>query len=178
MATKTRNRNRNKTNFVPWLIGLAVVVLIAVPVILRLIERESLPGEFYSSQGNRHIELGGTRFAYNSNPPTSGPHTGDLAAWGSYDYEVPDERLIHNMEDGGVILWYKMGTPEENDAAISQLEDASRGYRRVVIAPRRDLETQYAMTAWQRLDTFDEFDEERIGAFLEAYEGVDHHAGA
>ena len=178
MATKTKSSRRgakSRFNPLPWLIGAAVALLIAVPIFLNVRERRSGPGEFFASQGNAHIALGSSHVAYNSNPPTSGPHTPDLVAWDAYDYEVPEERLVHNMEDGGVILWYKMGTPEENEAHIRQLEEASRGYRRVVIAPRSDLDTQYALTAWTRLDKFDTFDAARIDAFLNAYEGIDHH---
>ena len=179
MATKkvTSSRRSRKARFnpVPWLIGVAVALLIVVPVVLNVRERRSGPGEFFASQGNAHVALGSQSFDYNSNPPTSGPHTPDLVAWGSYDFEVPDERLIHNMEDGGVILWYRMGTPEENEARIRELEEASQGYRRVVIAPRRNMDTQYALTAWTRLDAFDTFDAARIDEFLNAYEGIDHH---
>ena len=180
MATKRaksskRKGTRARFNLLPWLIGAAVVLLIVVPVVLNIRERRSGPGEFFASQGNAHIALGSSHPAYNSNPPTSGWHTPDLVSWGSYDYEVPDERLIHNMEDGGVILWYRMGTPEENEARIRELEEASQGYRRVVIAPRSDLDTQYALTAWTRLDKFDTFDAARVDRFLNAYEGIDHH---
>ena len=73
---------------------------------------------------------------YNSDPPTSGWHTPELNSWGSYDYVIPDERLVHNMEDGGVVLWYSYGPPEENTRRINDLENVARGYRRVIIVPR------------------------------------------
>jgi len=185
MATNARKETgkyrkgtpKKRFNPTPWLIGLGVALLILVPTGWNVYQRSQLPGERFPSQGNAHISEGAPRPDYNSNPPTSGPHYPNLAGWGSYDYELPDPLLVHNLEDGGVILWYKSGTPEENRANIEALEaafDAGR-YRRVVIAPRSDLETNYAMTAWQRLDTFDEIDPERIEAFLEAFEGIDHH---
>jgi hypothetical protein len=61
-----------------------------------------------------------------------------MARWGSYDYVLPDELLVHNMEDGGVVLWYTMGTPEENEAHIRKLEDAARGFEKVIIVPREE----------------------------------------
>lgn len=99
----------------------------------------------------------------------------NLAAWGSYTEPVEDEYLVHNMEDAGVILWYDMGTPEENEEHVRLLEDVSRAYRRIVIAPRQDLGSQYVLTAWTRLQRFDEIDEEGMLRFIDAYEGIDHH---
>jgi hypothetical protein len=32
-----------------------------------------------------------------------------------------------------------------------------------------------ALTAWTRIDTFDESDEGRIVRFIDAYRGIDHH---
>lgn len=173
----SRNRRRSsKNDNRAWLIGLGLVAFgIAALIGFRTYQSVTAPGERFASQGNVHIRLGDDHPPYNSNPPTSGWHTSDLAGWGSYDYVVPEERLIHNMEDGGVILWYALGTPEENDQRISALEDVSRGYRRIVIAPREDMPTTYALTAWQRLQRFDEIDEEGMRAFIDAYEGIDHH---
>ncbi len=173
-------RSIRKSRRAPWLIGAGIVMLIVVLAVMNVVRSEGPPGQEFASQGNTHIdEINVEHPPYNSTPPTSGWHVGRIADWGSYDFVVPDELLIHNMEDGGVILWYQLGTPEENRAHINRLKEAARGYDRVVIAPRDDLETTYAMTAWQQLDTFneDDFSSERIQAFLEAYEGIDHHAG-
>lgn len=173
---RRHSRRVNKQNrLVPWVIGGGIVLLVAVPLIINYIRFLSLPGEFYRSQGNVHVALGTETPPYNSNPPTSGWHTNELAAWGSYDEPLPDQLVVHNMEDAGVLMWYRPGTPEENEAHIAALESAAQGYRRVVILPREDMPTQYALTAWTRLQRFDEIDVEGKRAFLEAYEGIDHH---
>lgn len=185
MASKTEKKSRSKAktsakkndSLWGWLIAAGVIALIALPIVINSIRSSNLPGEGFSSQGNAHITLGDAHPEYNSNPPTSGWHTGNLTSWGSYDYVVPEETVIHNMEDGGVILWYQLGSVEENAAHIALLEEVAKGYRRVVIMPREGMETKYAMTAWQRLQTFDDIDEEAMRAFLEAFEGVDHHNG-
>jgi hypothetical protein len=161
-----------------WLAGTVMAVLIVVLVVLNGADGGQLPGQEFPSQGNQHIpEVGADHPEYNSDPPTSGWHVGRLARWGSYDYQLPDELLIHNMEDGGVILWYPLASPEQNRAHIKRLQEAARGYDRVVILPREDLSGEYALTAWTRLDRFpvDDYDAERVRRFLEAYEGVDHH---
>jgi hypothetical protein len=169
-------RGRRRQNRLPWILGIAgVAALILVPLVINIVRYANLPGEGFASQGNTHVSLGSSHPPYNSNPPTSGWHSPDLAAWDSYDEIQPDERLIHNMEDGGVILWYQQGTPAENEAHIEALEEVARGYRRTVIAPRDEMPTTYALTAWQRLQRFDEIDPQRMRAFIEAFHGVDHH---
>ncbi len=154
-------------------------MLIAVPIVIESVRASNLPGERFASQGNRHVALGANVPPYNSDPPTSGPHTAQLASWGTYapDDAVEDQLLLHNMEDGGVIVWYRPADdPEETLDRLDELERIAASYRRVVIAPRPDMPTDYAMTAWQRLQRFETIDEEAMTAFLGAFEGIDHHA--
>lgn len=174
-GARGRGRRRRNSNL-NWILGIsAVVAIIALPIVVNAVRRANLPGEGFSSQGNIHIALGTAHAPYNSNPPTSGWHPSNIANWGSYDELVPEELLVHNMEDGGVILWYQNGTPEENEEHITALEEVARGYRRVVIAPREEMPTTYAFTAWQRLQRFDEIDREAMREFVDALEGIDHH---
>lgn len=179
MAKRSKKRpTRKKRRNWPVLIGVGAVLVVLVGlVVVRLTQQANLPGERFASQGNAHIRLGDEHPPYNSDPPTSGWHTPDLAAWGSYDYLVPEERLIHNMEDGGVILWYAFGTTEENAARLEALQAVARGYPRTVIAPREAMATTYALTAWQRLERFGEIDEAEMRTFIDAYHGIDHHGG-
>lgn len=167
-------RARKKRN--GWLIGGAVVGALAVLAALGLVQQSNLPGEKFASQGNLHLrDVDSPRGAYNSDPPTSGWHVGHLAGWDSYDYVLPDELLLHNLEDGGVVLYYTLGTAEENEAAMTALAEVARGFHRIIIAPREEMPTRYTLAAWQRLQRFDEIDTEGMRVFIEAYEGVDHH---
>lgn len=157
-------------------IGAGVATVIVAVIAVQVVRSMNLPGESFRSQGNVHLaSLLTPHVPYNSNPPTSGPHMPSIAAWGSYTEPVEDEYLLHNMEDAGVILWYDMGTPEENQRQVALLEDVARGYDRVVIAPRQDLGSQYVVTAWTRMQRFDEIDHEAMVRFIDAYEGIDHH---
>jgi len=182
-AGKNKVRKKESSPW-PWLIGAGVAALIVIPVAFNMVQSANLPGESFRSQGNTHIELGDAHPEYNSEPPTSGWHTGDLAPWGSHDFVVPDQRLIHNMEDGGVILWYPYGSPEENEEHIQILEEAvetaeetiGASLRHVVITPRENLASAYVMTAWTRMQELEAFDQDAITTFLKAFEGIDHHA--
>ena len=170
-------RGRRNGNPLPWIVGLGgLAVLVVGQIGLNVYREATAPGERFASQGNVHVALGTSTPTYNSDPPTSGWHTPDLAAWGTYVEPQPDQRVIHNMEDGGVILWYQAGTPEENEAHVAALQEVVDGrYSRFVIAPREDMPTPYAMTAWRRLARFDAIDAVAMQAFLAAYHGLDHH---
>ena len=64
------------------------------------------------------------------------------------------------------------GCPE----LVIKLAAIVKGYdRQVLLAPYPGLKTRIALTAWTRLDGFDEFDEARIVRFIRAYRGIDHH---
>lgn len=172
-ARPSRRQKQQRTNIA---IGAGIATVIVAAIALQVIRESGKPGERFRSQGNLHIaSLQTPHVPYNSNPPTSGPHMPGIAGWGSYTSAQPDELLVHNMEDGGVILWYELGTAEENDANVDLLNDVARNYSRIVIAPRADLGSQYVLTAWTRLQRFDEIDREGMLRFIEAYEGLDHH---
>jgi hypothetical protein len=173
-----RRQPRRRSNRWPWLIAVAgVLLLVGIPVGVNAYQEAQLPGERFRSQGNVHVQLGANTPAYNSEPPTSGWHTPHLASWGTHLERPPaDQELVHNMEDGGVILWYRAGTREENLERAAALEEVvGSRWPRTVIVPREALETPFVLTAWTRLQRFDELDVAGKRAFLEAFHGIDHH---
>ncbi|OGE80761.1 MAG: hypothetical protein A3H72_02390 [Candidatus Doudnabacteria bacterium RIFCSPLOWO2_02_FULL_48_8] len=129
---------------------------------------ENLPGQTFENQGNEHLTEGSTDHpAYNSNPPTSGWHWPQPAAWGVYSSTLPDEQLIHNLEHGGIWISYKPGTVDQT--TIDKLQDFTKRYRKVIIEPRETNEAPIAFCAWTRLQTFAQFDELAMIKFIEAY---------
>jgi len=48
-------------------------------------------------------------------------------------------------------------------------------YRHLIVGPYKGIGAKIALTAWGRIDKFDDYDEARIERFIEAYIGVDHH---
>ncbi len=134
----------------------------------------------FEDQGREHIAPGQVFDGYNSNPPTSGPHSSQAANWGVSERELPKEVPVHNMEHGGVVIWYNCdGGPEPLDAAgCAALKDqlaavvrAANARRKLVLmTPYPHMPHRIALTAWRTLDAFDEFDAERVEAFIEAYE--------
>jgi len=136
-----------------------------------------LPGEFVPSMGNRHITPSAIGVnIYNSEPPTSGSHLPSIANWGIHENPIPKELQIHNLEDGGVVVQYNCPQGEEGcRTLVEKLAQIIRRYDHAILAPYPGMSQRIALTAWTRIDKFNEFDEKRIVRFIEAYMGLDHH---
>ena len=156
--------------------GGAIVAVVVVAAIIGWFAYQAnanRPGEQFADQGNEHIQQASDpHVPYNSDPPTSGPHLGYIAPWGIHTRPIPLELQVHNLEDGGVVIQYNCECPE----LVEKLRGIVRKYdKHVVLAPYPAMKTRIALTAWTRLDRFEEFDEKRIVRFIEAYRGIDHH---
>lgn len=112
----------------------------------------------------------GTDVQYTTDPPTSGNHWAGPATWGIYPSRPPaDERLVHNLEHGGVIISYN---PEKVDEpTIENLRELTRDLQRsrvcIILTPRSSIQDDkpIALTAWGVLATLDSYDEAAIRAF-------------
>lgn len=109
------------------------------------------------------------RGTYNSVPPTSGRHYPQTVPAGVYAEPIPDERQVHNLEHGHVLIQHRNLT-EAEVALLSQvaLEDA----RMIVVAPYPDMVPKLALTAWGRIQTCDAVNASVVGvvrAFVRAY---------
>ncbi len=133
------------------------------------------PGEDVSSQGNRHLKTAEeTHNAYNSTPPTSGPHVNQKANWGVYANQIADELQVHNLEDGGVIVHHDPAQVDQT--TIESLATIVQSYSdKVILEQYANLEAPIVLTAWTKIDMLATFDETRIIDFIEAYRGIDHH---
>ena len=155
-------------------VALIVVVIIAVGVgYFAYRATADLPGVKMPDQGNRHLQTAvDPHEAYNSNPPTSGPHLPYIAPWGVHTRPIQRELQVHNLEDGGVVVQYNCDCPD----LAARLGDLVRQYdKHVIVAPYPEMASTIALTAWTRIETLSAFDEKRIRRFIEAYRGIDHH---
>jgi hypothetical protein len=87
------------------------------------------------------------RVKYNSNPPTSGRHfVVPLDSDGAFTTAPSDEQLVHNLEHGRVIIWYKPTLPKDTRADLKALFDEDT--YQLVVVPRRNMPYQMAASAW------------------------------
>jgi hypothetical protein len=115
--------------------------------------------------------------AWNTDPPTSGPHYRETLVYGAYDQPVQQARLVHNLEHGAVFVQYGDRVPA---ATVRQLRAFSRDNAKgLVLAPYPALGAEIALGAWNddgggrgtaRLATCPVFDEQAFLAFLDAYQ--------
>lgn len=116
---------------------------------------------------------------YGTDPPTSGPHYDMLVQSGIFDTPIPKGNLVHNMEHGWVIIWYncQAGPTPLSDAdcqamraQLSQVvQPAVSSGTEVIMVPYPPMTHHIALTAWQFLDVFDEFDKQRVLTFISTF---------
>ncbi|HEY5640405.1 MAG TPA: DUF3105 domain-containing protein [Dehalococcoidia bacterium] len=166
-----------------WIFPVAMLVLVAAcsggDEPLDLSEYAYPVQQIDEIESRDHFPTGQTYDGYNSNPPTSGPHADTWAPVGVSDVAVAKEVAVHNMEHAGVVVWYNCQAEPvlDTDACatlrnqLSQvvLQEVAAG-NEVVMTPYTLMDSRIALTAWGYLDTFSEFDEARVRAFIETFE--------
>jgi hypothetical protein len=171
---KIGESSRRKGRLASYLIALIILALLGYGFYF-LVKKELPEGEDRSReipiQGEEHIAVGAEHESYNSNPPTSGPHYAEPARPGFRGSEIiADEHIVHSLEHGLIWISYR---PEVGAEVIEVLKDFDTGL--VVITEREANETDIALAAWGRLDTFDvgetlsEQDVQRIDDFIIRY---------
>jgi hypothetical protein len=108
-------------------------------------------------QNSRHVPEG-TAISYCTNPPSSGPHYPVWAAYEEFGKPVDAPYLVHSLEHGAVILYYRCETEcPEIVAELRRLRDTMpvdpsctdfRTRSRVILAPSPTLPTKVAAVAW------------------------------
>ena len=134
-------------------------------------------------------------------PPTSGRHWNGWVQCGFYTQDVPDERIVHNMEHGNIIVHYNLADQADvdelrdafNDIGLTNLWGVARPYQPVdadgnvlLDADGNEAfpEGSIALSTWGVMDQWNvrEVDDadnyrilgvnkERIEDFFEAYSG-------
>lgn len=123
------------------------------------------PGVKVTIQGREHIAPGAKHEPYTSNPPVSGPHYAERSECGIFEELIPVETLIHNMEHGQVVVYYKPDLAKEEvqklkDFVMPLLPD---GW--ILMARNEDISSNIALASWGRYQLFDAFNEAAFQAY-------------
>ena len=130
-------------------------------------ENKSFVGQKVADSGHGfHVKRGESHPPYSTNPPSSGPHWGDgVAGPGIHDKEVPDELLVHSLEHGAAILWYKSDLPQDQVEGLKKVFNESSGKK--IMVPRENLDVPVALTSWGWILKLKIIDEAKIKEFIE-----------
>jgi uncharacterized protein DUF3105 len=109
---------------------------------------ESYTVKIGASSDVRHTQDPNERIPYQSNPPAGGKHFQVPADDGAYSEAPPDTALVHSLEHGRVVIWFKPGLPRDSRATLKALFDED-SYQ-MLITPRRNMPYDVAATAWNR----------------------------
>lgn len=126
---------------------------------------KTMMGEKMPDMGGVHVAKNAPHSGYNSNPPTSGPHWTGVAGAGIKSEPVPDELVLHSMEHGAAVVWYREGLDQGEIERITEVFNSSSG-KKIMLA-RKDLDVPVALTSWGYLLKLETIDEETIKEFIE-----------
>lgn len=109
---------------------------------------------------------------YDTVPPTSGPHWAAWSDCGFYNYPLPDELLVHNLEHGNIIVSYNLTNEAEITALRKAVDAIPLAAEYAIVRRYLDIpEGMVALTTWGVLDRMAGVDAERIAAFFAAFPG-------
>ena len=107
---------------------------------------------------------------YTDVPPAGGDHNPCWLNFGVYDEERPDERWVHNLEHGGVVLLYHC--PQGCPAEVAEMKQLVQGREQILLTPYAALPTKFAAVSWGHRLLTDCFDAQQFATFYTDH--VDH----
>jgi hypothetical protein len=174
-----KKANSNRTLIIGAAVGLVIIMLAAGLALSRsgggnVAGQQQFPNQVPPPANSHIVNPTDAHPAYNSNPPTSGWHTGgNIGPWGVTTQPIADEITIHNLEHGGIIIHYRQGLEQ---ATVDQLTTLTRELQSqspcVLLLPRpadKLQDTPIAMTAWTWLLKLDTVDADKIRSFFRAH---------
>ena len=103
----------------------------------------------FAGTSREHSATGGRPpTPYTSEPPTSGAHDPVPAEDGAYADGPAKVNLVHTLEHGRVIVWFKSSLPEDQRANLKALFDEDQ--YQLVLVPNAEMKPAVAATAWNK----------------------------
>jgi hypothetical protein len=168
-AAKARRRAEFRERLVRGMVFAAVVVAAIWFFFLRTQTPDEINGnpvvEFRADRGHTNDPVN-----YPMSPPVTGDHSPQAAPCGIHGTQIPNELFVHSLEHGTVGVLYD---PEQVEVAtIRDIEELMGEYdNRTISAPYSGTDTPITVTSWNRMMRLDEFDEETITEYIDAFIG-------
>jgi uncharacterized protein DUF3105 len=150
-----------------------------------LLTRRADAAQQHMSDPNQHV-------TYETFPASSGIHNPTTSIWGNYRVPVDPRQAVHNLEHGGVVIWYGPDISAADRGALDAFyEDDPKG---VIITPIPDpypgvtypkhdkLGSKIALSVWTapeggsergtvHIATLPKFNERAFAAFRDTFRG-------
>jgi hypothetical protein len=107
-------------------------------------ERES-----FLAKSREHLADLSETVNYASKPPTSGPHYQEWAEDGAYEDPPDVKELVHALEHGRIIVWFKKSLPPDQRAALKKYFDDD-SYQMLLTPDTTGMKYAVAASAWNR----------------------------
>lgn len=101
----------------------------------------------FMGRSREHTADPAERVNYSSSPPTSGKHFEQAAADGEYESPPNIKELVHSLEHGRVIIWFKRRLPKDDRALLKAVYDEDT-YQMLITPDPSDMTYAVAATAW------------------------------
>ena len=129
----------------------------------------SAPGQAFRDLGHRALANGQARPAYNSSPPTSGPHRPQPISRDGV--AIDDDQLLTSLQAGDVVIFYASRTPPAGLSALAR-QVAGRfspalaaAGQAVILAPRPGVDGIVAV-AWAHMQRVNSAGDPALRAFM------------
>ena len=103
----------------------------------------------YRGDSRGHSTELGEQIEYESMPPTSGRHFQVEAQDGDYEQAPDAKRLVHSLEHGRVVIWFKQDLPRDVRAGLKALYDED-AFQMLLTPDETGSPYEVAATAWNR----------------------------
>lgn len=98
----------------------------------------------FESDGANHVE---EQVTYRSKPPHSGNHSPQPADDGAYTESPGTEHVVHSLEHGRIVIWFKPTVPASVKGDLKAFFDED-SYHMVLTADETGMPLQVAASAW------------------------------
>ncbi len=185
LRKNAQRKATRKTNMITVIVGVLIVGLAIAGIISQRQEKApeaDVGGEFetagcteveeHEDEGNTHVDTG-TTVQYAQSPPTSGNHwpPDQIADPGFHEEFVESERLVHNMEHGQLVIWYR---PDADPQILDDLRDVTEQQAvETITVPFDGIEDPYnfVITGWRNAQSCEEVAQPVIDAFRAQFQG-------
>ena len=159
--------------------GTATLAAIAIGVLVLLFfpRPTAAQGHPVPIEGNRQHVRTGEPMTYRNRPPSSGDHYDQPAGYGVFQREVPLPNLVHTLEHGGIVVYYRPDRCDQACVSVLQQAYASAprsqryGVVKLSVVPWQDMDHAVTAAAWGWVDEMDQPGASRVVAFYREHAG-------